>query len=168
MKLSSHEEYGLRCLLQVARQGADGSATIREISREEGISTPYVAKLMRILRQGGLVKAARGKVGGYTLALPPEQIWVADALTVLGGQVYGDDFCERHSGTQISCAHSTGCSIRSLWRNLQGAIDGVLRTTTIQDLLHSGHDTVTATALPRDLVPLHGRAAPGPTKPISK
>ena len=93
MKLSSHEEYGLRCLLQVARHGATGSATIPEISHREGISPAYVGKLMRILRQGGFVTSARGKTGGYTLALPPEHIRVGDALAVLGGRIYGDDFC---------------------------------------------------------------------------
>jgi Rrf2 family protein len=134
MKLSSHDEYGLRCLLQVARQGADGSATIPEISRREGISPAYVGKLMRILRQGGFVKSARGKAGGYTLALPPERIRVGDALTVLGGRIYEDDFCRRHSGCEATCPHSTDCSIRSLWRSLQGAIDSVLRTMTIRDL----------------------------------
>src|SRR5436305_14270786 len=113
MKLSSHEEYGLRCLLRVAHQGVNGSATISEISRHEGISIAYVAKLMRILRQGGFVKAARGKAGGYTLALPPEQICVGDVLTILGGRIYEDDLCTWHSGTLTSCTHSTDCSVCS-------------------------------------------------------
>jgi Rrf2 family protein len=142
MKLSSHDEYGLRCLLQVARHGASGSATIPEISRREGISPAYVGKLMRILRQGGFVKSARGKAGGYTLAIPPERIRVSDALTLLGGRIYQDDFCRRHSGSEPTCAHSTECSIRSLWRSVQGAIDGVLGTTTIGDLLASDHGTL--------------------------
>ena len=51
MKLSSQEEYGLRCLLQVARSGE--SLTIAELSRLEGISSPNVAKILRILRRGG-------------------------------------------------------------------------------------------------------------------
>jgi Rrf2 family protein len=138
MKLSSHDEYGLRCLLQVARHGA----TIPEISRREGISEAYVGKLMRILRQGGFVTSARGKTGGYTLALPADRIRVGDALTVLGGRIYEDDFCSRHSGCEATCPHSTDCSIRSLWRSVQGAVDGVLRTTTIRDLLGSEHRTV--------------------------
>ena len=37
MKLSSQEEYGLRCLLRVGREGGDGSVTIPELSRSEGI-----------------------------------------------------------------------------------------------------------------------------------
>ncbi len=167
MKLSSHEEYGLRCLLQVAHHGANGSATIPEISRHEGISTAYVGKLMRILRQGGFVKAARGKTGGYTLALPPERICVGDALTILGGRVYGDDFCDRHSGTQTSCAHSTDCSIRSLWRSVQGALDSILRTTTIGDLLRSA-DHGAGSAVQTELVSLHERPKRGLANSISK
>jgi Rrf2 family protein len=68
MKFSSQEEYGLRCLLRLAQEGDDGSMTIPAISQSEGISQAYVAKLMRILRRGGLVESVRGKVGGYTLA----------------------------------------------------------------------------------------------------
>ena len=149
MKLSSHEEYGLRCLLQVAMQGSGGTATIPEISRKEGISMAYVAKLLRILRQGGLVSAARGKEGGYTLALPPDQIFIAQALAILGGRLYDDDFCDRHSGIEHHCLHSTDCSLRSLWRSVQGAVDSVLRTITLRDLLRSDSDAA--------LIPLHNR-----------
>ena len=52
MKLSSQEEYGLRCLLRVGREGTSGSVAIPELSRAEGISEPNVAKMMRILRRG--------------------------------------------------------------------------------------------------------------------
>jgi Rrf2 family protein len=169
MKLSSHEEYGLRCLLQVARQGANGSTSIPEISRKEGISMPYVAKLMRILRQGGFVRAARGKAGGYTLAVPPERICVGDALTILGGRIYADDFCNRHSGTETSCTHSTDCSIRSLWRAVQTAVDSILRTTTIGDLLRSTDDTVgNSGALQIDLVSLHDCPKHDQASPIAE
>ncbi|MFL6350550.1 MAG: RrF2 family transcriptional regulator [Bryobacteraceae bacterium] len=168
MKLSSHEEYGLRCLLQVARQGANGSTSIPEISRKEGISMAYVAKLMRILRQGGFVRAARGKAGGYTLALPAERICVGDALTILGGPIYADDFCNRHAGTESSCTHSTDCSIRSLWRSVQTAVDSILRKTTIGDLLRSSDDGVGSVALQIDLVSLHDCPERDGTSPIAK
>lgn len=168
MKLSSHEEYGLRCLLHVARQGAAGSATIPEISRNEGISTPYVAKLMRILRRGGFVRAARGKAGGYTLALPPEQIFVGDALTILGGRIYEEEFCDHHSGTENICAHSSACSIRSLWRAVQHAVDSILSNTTVRDLLRSHHDTAANGAFESELVSLRDRSKRGVRTPILK
>jgi Rrf2 family iron-sulfur cluster assembly transcriptional regulator len=63
MKLSTQEEYGLRCLLQLGRQGDDTSLTIAELSQREGISAPNVAKIMRVLRKAGLVKSTRGQAG---------------------------------------------------------------------------------------------------------
>jgi len=67
MKLTSHEEYGLRCLICVGQEGPGGRLTIPEISTAEGVSEAYVGKLLRMLRLGGIVTAARG-TGGYSLA----------------------------------------------------------------------------------------------------
>ncbi|HKA20963.1 MAG TPA: Rrf2 family transcriptional regulator [Blastocatellia bacterium] len=142
MKLSAQEEYGLRCLLRLGAQRGGGSLTIPEISRAEGISAEYVAKIMRILRQGGLVTSARGAAGGYTLARTPEQITAGEALAVLGGRLFESDFCDRHAGAESLCTHSIDCSIRSLWRALQNAVDNVLTTTTLRDLLCSEPELV--------------------------
>ncbi len=135
MKFSSQEEYGLRCLLRLGREGERGSLTIPEISRAEGISSHYVAKLMRILRRGGLVKSARGQAGGYALTRPPENIVVGEALAVLGGRLFESNFCDLHSGDEHTCTHSIDCSIRSLWRTVQLAVDRVLERTSLKDLL---------------------------------
>ena len=94
MKLSSLEEYGLRCLLQLARGGSDQSLTIEEISQAEGVTPPNVAKVMRILRRGGFVESVRGQNGGYKLAFSARAISVGEALEVLGGRLYDPSFCE--------------------------------------------------------------------------
>ena len=135
MKLSSQEEYGLRCLLRIARQGRTGALTIPEISEAEGISSHYVAKLMRILRRGGFVTSARGQAGGYTLARPPERIVVGEALAVLGGRFFDPEFCQEHAGIEKMCTNTVDCSIRSLWRTVQFVVDRVLAKTTLKDLV---------------------------------
>lgn len=135
MKISAQEEYGIRCLLQLGRRGEGASLTIPEISRAEGLSNHYVAKLMRILRRGGLVKSVRGQAGGYVLARPLSQITVGEALAALGGRLYEPGFCDHHVGSENVCLHTTDCSIRSLWRRLQQAVDQVLARTTLMDLL---------------------------------
>ena len=143
MKLSAQEEYGLRCLLHMGRQPKGGSLTIPEISRAEGISEPYVGKLMRILRRGGFVTSVRGQAGGYTLARPPEQIIVGQALAGLGGRLFESDFCDRHTGNVKLCTHSIDCSVRSLWRSLQLVVDQVLSQTTLKDLLGNEQEMTT-------------------------
>ncbi len=135
MKLTAQEEYGLRCLLRVAKEGAVSSLTIPEISEKEGISSFYVAKLLRILRRGGFVRAARGASGGYQLARPPEQVIVGEALAVLGGRLYDPAFCNEHAGSESICANSVDCSVRSLWQAVQTMVDRLLSRTTLRDLL---------------------------------
>ena len=135
MKFSSQEEYGLRCLLQLSRRGPGASMTIPEISAAEGLSVPYVAKLVRILRQDGFVKSSRGQSGGYTLTRPTEQIVVGEVLAALGGRIFDSETCERYHGTVDMCTHAIDCSIRSLWQAVQREVDQVLSKTTLHDLL---------------------------------
>ena len=137
MYFSSQEEYGLRCLLRLASEGSGRSMTIPKISEREGMSVPYVAKIMRVLRAAGLVTSERGQAGGYRLAYPAEKIAVGQALAVLGGRLFEVEFCDRHAGNKDTCTHSVDCSIRSLWRGVQTVVDQVLARTTLSDLLRS-------------------------------
>jgi len=134
MKLSAQEEYGLRCLLHLARRGNGGSLTIPEISRAEGLSVPNVAKLMRLLRLGGFVQSVRGQSGGYSLARPATKISVADVMDLLGGPFFSAAFCQRHAGTEEECAHAGDCPLRSLWSTVQIVLAAVLGKTTLADL----------------------------------
>lgn len=135
MKFTAQEEYGLRCLLQIARHDAGESLTIPEIARVEGLSIPNVAKLLRILRRGEFVKSVRGQAGGYILARPPDDIIVGEVLAVLGGRLFAQNFCELHAGLMQLCTHSVDCSIRSLWSTVQGVVDDLLSKTTLKHLL---------------------------------
>lgn len=140
MKLSAQEEYGLRCLLYMARHGETRSHSIPEISRAEGLSVPNVAKLMRILRLGGLVASVRGQAGGYTLSRPADQVTVSEILSLLGGSFFNGHFCDRHSGLERNCAHSGDCAVRLLWSAVQKSLDSILTKTSLRDLLRSEED----------------------------
>jgi len=142
MKLSSQEEFGLRFLLQMARQGEAASLTIGELSRLEGVSAPNVAKIMRVLRRTGFVTSTRGQAGGYTLARRVEEITIGEALAALGGRIFDPTFCERHAGLERLCSHVTDCSVRSVWRLVQGAVDQVLGRLTLKDLLRGEQEVV--------------------------
>src|ERR1035441_8981537 len=101
MKLTSHEEYGLRCLIRLGQEGPGGRLTIPEISNAEGLSEAYVGKLLRMLRLGGLVNAARG-TGGYSLARPASEIVLGDVMAVLGGRLFESDFSEDRKSTRLN------------------------------------------------------------------
>jgi Rrf2 family protein len=138
MKFSAQEEYALRCLISIGRfYGIKDGITIPEISKREGISQHTVAKTLRQLRIGGFLDSERGHTGGYALSRPPKDIKIGDVLISLGGKLYDDEFCNTHSGITGLCLNSTDCSIRSLWRIIQDAVDGVTKGLTLKDLLGS-------------------------------
>lgn len=134
MQLLAQEEYGLRCLLQVAAHSGAGPLTIPEIAEAEGLSTEYTGKLMRALRQGGLVQSTRGPGGGYRLVRPANEITPWDVIQALGGPFFKDDFCETHPGNLRDCIHTPDCSVRVLWRRVEGAVRAVLESVSLADL----------------------------------
>ncbi len=141
MKVTAQEEYGLRCLLQIARRqvsGGGGPVTLGEIAREEGLTVPHVAKMIRTLRKAGLVRSVLGRTGGYSLARGAGQISVAEVLAALGGgRLYDTAYCERHAGDLKVCMHMGDCSIRSLWGVLEVLLDRVLRRTMLSELINT-------------------------------
>ena len=135
MRLYSQEEYGLRCLLRLARREAGEPVSIQEIAEAEGMTSEYVAKLMRVLREGNLVRSTRGAGGGYRLVRPAGDITVYEALAVLGGEFFPDSFCESHPGQLRDCIHTTDCSIRALWRGIDAMLEKALSGVTLADLM---------------------------------
>ncbi len=138
MKFSAQEEYGLRCLLRIAKfYAVEKALTIPEISRAEGITEHNAGKILRVLRLGGFLESSRGQIGGYTLSRAPEEISVGDVLKVLGGRLFDDSFCKTHSGVTDICSNSIDCSVRSLWKLIQDSVDSVVDKLTLKDLLGS-------------------------------
>jgi Rrf2 family protein len=142
MKITSQEEYGLRCLLKLAGAEEGHSLTIPEIAAAEGLSPPYVAKLLSVLRQAGLIESVRGRAGGYRLARNPVDITLGSVLMVLGEPLYEDPgYCQRHAGTETegNCVHHGGCTLRALWQTLENWMRNTLNQISLADLLQSEH-----------------------------
>jgi len=149
MQLSAQEEYGLRCLLQVARERGPDPATIPEIAAREGLSPEYAAKLLRLLRQADLVVSTRGAGGGYRLARPASQITVWEVVRALGGSIFPEEFCEDHPGQRHDCVHTTACSLRGVWSAVEHAIRRVLENVTLADLARGERGPLLAIEAPQ-------------------
>jgi Rrf2 family protein len=134
MKISATEEYGLRILLRIATAGEDGMS-IPQLSSAEGLSEPYTGKLTRLLRLSGFISSTRGQKGGYVLALAPETIKIGAVLRALDGRMFDEAFCATHTGVHKFCTHSVDCSVKSLWKSVQSAVDNLLGDITLQDMI---------------------------------
>mgnify|MGYP001081745134 CR=1 FL=1 len=161
MRISAVEEYGLRCLLALARKGSDKQLSIAEIAEIEGISVPYASKLLAILRRAGLVTAERGRGGGFSIASDPATINLYEVLTALGGPMIDPKHCSRFSGQKDQCVHTDNCSIHDVLGGLAGYVQMFLSRTTLRDLIAAdtggllvrtgGHVEISAIALEQEL-----------------
>lgn len=135
MKISAVEEYGLRCLLQLARHDhKDSLMSAEEIAAQEGLSVAYVEKILSQLRKVGLVKSVRGMYGGYQLSRSPDQIRVGDLVRSVDGDFFSD-ICQHFSGNQSACIHMEGCSVRPVWLMIARHVYRILDNLTLSDLL---------------------------------
>lgn len=140
MKITAQEEYGLRCLIRLAQAGERQSLTIPEIATVEGLSAPYAAKILAVLRQGGLIDSVRGRSGGYRLARNPADIGLGSVLKALGEPLYDDPgYCQRHAGSETEgrCVHLGGCTLRTLWQTLEHWMGHLLDQISLADLLQN-------------------------------
>jgi len=156
MRFTSQEEYGLRCMVQMARHETRGPLTIGDIARAEKLTPSYVGKLMRVLRRGALVDAQHGPSGGYRLPRPAAEINIGEILSVLGGRLFEPKYCEKYGGEQPFCIHTSECSVRSLWSGLDLIVDNVLRRTSLADLIRAERSMATWIT---DMVPVAMEAA---------
>lgn len=138
MKITAQEEYGLRCILQLAAAPPGEPYTVGEIARREGLSEAYVEKLLRILSKKGLTQSQRGAKGGYTLARPSDRITLGDVSRALGAVQTSDEICHRYTGKLKTCIHEDGCNIRPIWQGLTQYFLSVMDSISISELSGKG------------------------------
>lgn len=137
MRISAQEEYGLRCLLQLARAGVQReSLTIGQIAGLEGISVANAGKLMWILSKAGLVQSQRGIKGGYRLSRPASEIHLNEVISVLDDESV-ETHCKSYAGVLDSCVHTGDCGIRPVIVELHQIVDNALSEITLSQLLGS-------------------------------
>jgi Rrf2 family cysteine metabolism transcriptional repressor len=132
-RVSKAEEQGLRLVMRLA--GAGRQQTLSELAQSENLPEPTVAKLLGILRRGGVVDAVRGRNGGYILADIPARLSAGKVVRCINGDpIFSYPCPDRSNG---DCSRNEDCGLRPVWRHLARKVVGVLDGTSIADLLQS-------------------------------
>ena len=131
MKLSTRGRYGTRLLLDLALHRGERPVPLKDIAQREQISLSYLEHLITPLIAAGMVRSSRGARGGVWLAKSPQEIKLSEAVGVLEGSIAPVE-CINDSK---ACPRSDSCVTRDVWSELKEAIDGILESTTLQDLV---------------------------------
>lgn len=131
MKLSTRGQYGTRALLDLALHQREGPALLKDIAQRQDISLHYLEHLITPLIAGGIVRSTRGARGGVWLVRPPQEIRLSEVIQLLEGPIAPVECVNNPE----SCPRSDLCATRDIWSELKEAMNGVLESTTLQDLV---------------------------------
>ena len=131
MKLSTRGQYGTRALLDLALHRDEKPVPLKDIAQRQDIPLQYLEHLITPLIAGGIIWSTRGARGGVSLARPPEEVKLSEVIGLLEGSIA---LVECVNDPKY-CSRSDFCVTKDIWSELKKAMDGVLESTTLQDLV---------------------------------
>lgn len=132
MKISTKGRYGLRAMIDLARNGTNGTPVfLSDIAKRQAVSEKYLEHIFSALNKGGIVKAQRGRKGGYLLDRSADRITILDIITVLEGPCTLVDCVQDIT----VCNKSSVCVTREIWNKTGAAIRNVLNSYTLASLV---------------------------------
>ena len=170
MKLSTRTRYGMRALLDIAQHSGGAPVRLREIAGRQEVSLSYLEHIIGPLIAGRIMRSTRGAGGGVSLLREPNRILLSEIVSLLEGPLAAVD-CVLHPDL---CHRSGSCATRGLWMEMADAMDSVLGSRTLADLMNTGDGAEAGSCAPpsvRALRAVEPRIAPGrpiPTKASKK
>lgn len=131
LRISKLADYATGVMSLAARRPEDVHSAAK-VALALGIGQATASKILKLLAQGGLVKAQRGVKGGYVLARAPERISLAEIIDAIEGIPLGLTECSSMPGL---CVQESGCLVRGNWQRISVTIRRALEGVTLADMV---------------------------------
>jgi Rrf2 family protein len=132
--ISQKAKYALRALVELAREG--DSLMIREIAARRNIPRKFLEQILLEMKRHGIVHSQRGKLGGYSLLLPPDSITFGRVLRIIDGPIAPLPCLSRIAYRRCAdCQTEEDCEIRHVFAKVADSVRDILDRTTIADAI---------------------------------
>lgn len=85
MKLSRKSDYALRAVRHLSTLPKEKLGSINSISEAERVPREFLAKILKDLTRGGVLKSYQGVTGGYKLAKPAKEVSYLNIIELIDG-----------------------------------------------------------------------------------
>ncbi|WP_099188322.1 RrF2 family transcriptional regulator [Tepidibacter mesophilus] len=133
MKITQEADYALRIILFLCQASYGQTVEARLISETENITLRFSLKILRKLKEQGLVKSFRGVKGGYMLNKEPENITLREVIEAVDGPIYVNR-CLRDK-EYCNMKRTNTCKIHKALGTVQKTLIEELEQITFEDLL---------------------------------
>ena len=135
MQVTRAGEYAIIGLLYLAKQPAERTIMVDEISEAEGVPKSFLAKIFQSLAKGGFVRSHRGAGGGFSLAKPAAEISLLRVLQCVEGVFALQKCVTDDPECVVSTTRMSSCTLCAVFTEAQNRVNEVFARTTIADLL---------------------------------
>ncbi|HEX9704601.1 MAG TPA: Rrf2 family transcriptional regulator [Gemmatimonadales bacterium] len=129
--LSTTAEYALRAVLFLAQEAGERPVQVGAIARALGIPHNYLSKILHELARGGVLTSARGRRGGFRLAVPADQLPLFDVVSRFD-QIAAGRTCLLG---RPECNDRSACAAHPRWKAVSEQVARFFQQTTVTDLL---------------------------------
>jgi Rrf2 family protein len=136
LELSRKSDYALRAVIYLAHIAPERYGRVSEIAKAKGIPQAFLAQILPLLANRGVVKSQQGAHGGYALARSPEAITFLDVIESVEGPLRLNKCVEGHHD---DCSILDSCEMLNVWEQAQSQMVGFLRSVTMADMLNAPH-----------------------------
>ena len=124
-------DYGVRALVDMAQHADAGLIPAAAIAKRQAIPEAYLERLLNTLSRHGIIRSHTGPHGGHALAMPPADVSLGMVMNILGANEALLN-CLDDPGV---CVQADCCAQRDVWRSVDKAIQDILNSTSIADLI---------------------------------
>lgn len=136
LKIPTRVRYAVKAMIDLAENYGQGPIMLRQVAERQEISESYLENLMVSLRVAGLVRAARGTRGGYSLTKAPSEMKLSHIIAALEGNLTLVDCVDDPE----LCYRSGFCVTRDVWADIEHAVFSVLDGVTLEDMVQRQRD----------------------------
>jgi len=134
MRLTTKGRFAVTAMIDLAMRQAKSPVTLAAISERQRISLSYLEQLFGKLRRHSLVRSVRGPGGGYYLAVPAQEVSVADIIAAVD-----EPLDATQCGGRENCLDDKRCMTHDLWATLNAKMYDYLSSVTLADLVAHQH-----------------------------
>ncbi|MGL1890323.1 MAG: Rrf2 family transcriptional regulator [Spirochaetaceae bacterium] len=127
MKVSAKGRYAVRSVINLSRS-TNGQKSVREVAKEEDISSDFLEKIFSKLKKHGIITSVRGAHGGFSLNIPVQEITILSILEAIGEELSPTPCSSDKCGKE--------CDISYFWAMTKEHISQYFERITISDIIN--------------------------------
>lgn len=130
MRITARGDYAVRVALELAAREGE-TLKVGELAELQELPPRFLENILVALRRAGLVHSRRGTEGGFWLALPADQVTVADVLRAAEGPLAN---VQGIPPEEVTYGGSAG-ALRDVWVAARASLRAVLEHVTLADVV---------------------------------